>query len=456
MAATAAALVQGEPLLVYALVTVGATSITLTRPVQSAFIPEIVSGPDELTAANVGTGIVDGAGALAGPLVAGVLLGIGGPALVFLVCSAGLLGAAIIVAPLARRLGSVGPAVSAGEIAEAGDDAGFAAGIRLILTDAPLRAVTIVLAMSMALAGAIDIFYAVLALDVFDIGDSGVGFLSASTGLGALIGSGVAVVLVGRERLGRPLVQAAALFGAAVAAVAVAPGGLAAAGLLVFAGIGSAMVYVAIQTLTQRMAGDDVMSRVFGIQEAVMMTSQSLGSLAVPLLLVWLSPSVALVVAGLALPAAVLLVMPTLLRADRVGSGHARQLGALRRVPMFMPLSAPVLEQLAAAATLLHATPGEAIVAEGDPGDAFYVIETGTVEVSQRGTVIGRAEAGESFGEIALVRDVPRTATVRAVGMVDLVVLAREPFLDALTGQPRSHTIAVRLADERVDRLSAE
>ena len=118
---------------------------------------------------------------------------------------------------------------------------------------------------------------------------------------------------------------------------------------------------------------------------------------------------------------------------------------------MFMPLAAPVLEQLAASASLMQATSGEPIIVEGDPGDAFYVIESGTVEVTQGGTVVSRSGAGESFGEIALVRDVPRTATVRALGPVELVVLAREPFLDALTGQPRSRTLAVRVADERAD-----
>ena len=220
--------------------------------------------------------------------------------------------------------------------------------------------------------------------------------------------------MVGRERLAVALLGAAILFGAAVALVGLVPSAAGVVLCLVGAGAGWAFVYVEALTLAQRLAGDDVMSRVFGVMEALMMASQSLGALAVPLLVVALGPSLAIVASGGALAVIALLAGPTLLRADRIAPERIRDLRALRAVPMFGPLSAPVLERLASGSVRVSVVAGETIVSEGEIGDRFFVILSGAVRVLVGGRPIRTEGPGDSFGEIALLRDVPRTATVRA------------------------------------------
>lgn len=451
----AAALVAGAaPLIVYAAATLAATSITLTRPIQASLLPEVAATPDELTAANALSGAIEGAGSLVGPLAAGVLLGVGGPGLVFAAAALGVGTGAVAVAPVARtaadpvedRRGELEPAGSA--MARVREDA--IAGLATIAREPRLRAVVGLLTCSMLLLGALDIFYAVLAFEVLALGEGGVGFLGAATGLGALVGATSALSLVGRERLVGPFLWAAMLFGGSLAAVALAPGPVAAMGLLASAGAGSALVYVGAQTLVQRLAGDDVMSRVFGVVEALMMAATAVGGLLVPVLVALVGPGGSLVVAGAVLPLGAALAWRTLAPADRAGIEHREALRVLRRVPMLAPLSAPVIERLAAGAIEISAPAGAAIVREGERGDRFYVIAAGRVSVTVAGREVRVQGPGEGFGEIALLRDVSRTATVTALDDVRLVAVEREPFLAALTGQPRSRRLAARLVEERV------
>ena len=200
---------------------------------------------------------------------------------------------------------------------------------------------------------------------------------------------------------------------------------------IVGAGIGWAFVYIESITLAQRLAGDDVMSRVFGVMEALMMTSQSLGALAVPVLIVTVGPAAAIVACGVVLALVTLLAGPVLIRADRLMPERIELLSAMRGVPMFSPLSAPVLERLASSASRIAVASGAPIVSEGEVGDRFYVILHGSVRVSAAGRALGSLGVGESFGEIALLHDVPRTATVTAVEPVELLAVDRSRFLEA-------------------------
>ena len=212
MAAAAVALASGAPaLIVYALATLTATAITMTRPVQSALLPDVATTPDQLTAANVASGTIEGAGTLLGPALAGVLTAVGGPALVFAVSSVGLFLATLSILPLARR--DIRGAHDAGHAA--GEPLGrmLSRGFTEIAADPRLRGIVAVFAAASLLTGALDIFYAVLALDVFGLGDGGVGFVGAATGLGLLVGGTLAVSLVGRARLGLPILAASIVFG---------------------------------------------------------------------------------------------------------------------------------------------------------------------------------------------------------------------------------------------------
>jgi hypothetical protein len=247
-----------------------------------------------------------------------------------------------------------------------------------------------------------------------------------------------------------------------VFAIALAGAGLTDAPIPVIAailatGIGWSVAWVAATTLTQRLAGDDVMTRVFGVSESVQTGSEAVGGLLVPLLVVAVGPSWALVALGAALAVVAALSGPTLIRSDRVDPAFLRDLAVVRAVPMCGPLSGPVLERLASGAERLVVPTDTAVVRQGERGDRFYVITAGRVRVDVSGHDMGELGPGDSFGEIALLRDVPRTATVTTTEPTELLAIQREPFLEALTGQPRSRVIAGDVVQERLaaDRAAA-
>ena len=128
-------------------------------------------------------------------------------------------------------------------------------------------------------------------------------------------------------------------------------------------------------------------------------------------------------------------------------------LGSRRRrsgSPLFAPLSAPVIESLAAALRPEAYPAGADIVRQGDSGDRYFLLASGAVRVEIDGRLVQTLGPGDGFGEIALLRDVPRTATVRAIDNVEVFSLAREPFLEALTGVPASRAAAEAVAEQRL------
>jgi MFS family permease len=469
MALTAVALVAGAvPIVVYVLATIVASVVALSRPIHSALMPEVVESPDDLTAANVVSGMGESAGSLIGPLGAGVILGLGGPAGVFLVAAVGNAIGSVAVLTVARerarvrRREAVTPVAPNLEPVARGTDRPsrwratareLVGGFSAILADARLRAVVLIAAWATFLVGAMDILYAVLAIELMGLDGGGVGFVGAIGGVGAILGSVAGLLLVGRERLGMSLAASAVLFGVGIATIAFATGSIAAAALLVLAGVGSGLTNVGAQTLIHRLAGDDVMSRVFGVLQGLMMGATALGALAVPLVIGLVGNRATFAVAGLSLPFILVLLGRAIIRGDRVDTGRAAELRILRGIPMLAPLSGPVLERLAGGITRSRHEAGSTVIREGESGDRFYAVESGRLVVSVAGREIRRLGAGDGFGEIALIRDVPRTATVTAVDEVSLLEIGREPFIEALGGQPRSRTIAAGLVD---DRLAAD
>ena len=472
MAITAAALGGGaHPVLIYVLATITATLVALSRPIHAALMPEVVTSPDDLTAANVVSGMAESAGSLIGPLGAGLLIGVGGPSAVFVAAAVGNVAGSVAVLgvarqrAMARRREQAAVLARPAETAAATDGAPGRArrwratgaelvgGLSAILADDRLRAVVLIATWATFLVGSMDILYAVLAIELMGLGGGGVGFVGAVGGVGAILGSVAGLLLVGRERLGVSLTASAVLFGAGIAAIALVTGSFAAAGLLILAGIGSGLTNVGAQTLIHRLAGDDVMSRVFGVLQGLMMGATALGALAVPLAITVVGNRATFAVAGLSLPIVLVLVGRAIVRGDRLDTGRAAELRLLRGIPMLAPLSGPVLERLAAGISRTARPAGSTVIREGERGDRFYILETGEVAVSVNGQVIRRLGPGEGFGEIALIRDVPRTATVTALDDVVLLGIDREPFVDALSGQPRSRTIAGVLVD---DRLAAD
>jgi MFS family permease len=451
MAATAIALWTAAPaLVVYLFATLTATAITVTRPAQTALLPDVCETPEKLTASNVTAGTAEAAGVLLGPAIAGVLVGVGGPALVFAAASLGLLLATLAVLPLLRAALARPFRPPPQEELDAGILHVASRGIAELAGDPRLRAIVGIYAAAALLLGMLDIFYAVLAIDVLGLDESAIGYLGAVTGVGMLVGGTSAMTLVGRARLGGPILAAAIVFGGAVALIGLAPGVAVVVALLVFAGLGWQFVSIGILTMTQRIATPSVHGRVFGVYEALLQGGAAFGGLAVPVLIAIAGTTGAFVVGGLMVPVVTLLAARSLLAADRTAILRRDELRMLRASPLFAPLSAPVLESLAAALRTETHPAGTDIVRQGDPGDRYYLLEGGAVRVEIDGRLVQTLGPGDGFGEIALLRDVPRTATVRAIDDVEVYSLAREPFLEALTGVPASRAAAEAVVEQRL------
>jgi MFS family permease len=454
-AAAGAALIIGEALVGYALGIVAMALIALTRPLLASLLPEVARSPEELTAGNVASGLGEGFGALGGSLIAGVLFGVAGAPFVLVAGGAVMVGASLLLLPLALRARAIerdalraaqGGFASIARIAFRE----LAAGAVTTLGDRRLVALSTLMAMTIGTLGALNVLIVIVAIDVLGYDEQAAGYLAAVTGVGALLGSIVATSLVGRERIATPLLASVVGFAVAVAAVGLGSTPLPVVIALVATGIGWSVAWVAATTMIQRLVGDDVMTRVFGINESLQTGAESLGGLVVPVLVVTIGPGGALIALGSFLGLVAVVAAPVLLRADRIDPAILRDLAIIRAVPMFSPLSAPVVERLAAYAEHSAAAPGEVIVTEGEHGDRFYIVLSGRVHVTVQGRDAGSVTGGGSFGEIALIRDVPRTATVEAIEPTELLAIRREPFLEALTGQARSRALASDVVEERL------
>lgn len=233
-----------------------------------------------------------------------------------------------------------------------------------------------------------------------------------------------------------------ALWSIPVGLLGILPGLSAALLLLAAGGVGRVVMDVSGRTLLQRVAPEHTLARIFGVLEGMHMASLAVGSLLAPLLVFLAGREGAFVLSGIVVLAVLLLLWRPLRRVDSVGVARPRELALLRGIPIFAPLGAVEMERLAANLVPVHAHAGSVIVRQGQPGDRFYVVVRGDVQVEIDGKPVRRLGPGASFGEIALLRDVARTATVRALESTELLALERSIFLEAVTGQPASHSVA--------------
>ena len=303
-----------------------------------------------------------------------------------------------------------------------------------MLRERTSRLLTALVAAEYVLVGMLDILLVVLALDLLGMSEAGPGVLNAMLGLGGLAGAGLALVLVGRWRLVVLLAVSGVLVGIPIALAGLSHSALVAGAVLAVAGAAKVVFDVAARTLVQRLLPPRLLTSVFGVQESVMDAGLALGSLAAPALVLLAGPARAFVVAGVFLPVLVLVTARPLRRLDRRAVVPAGVLALLRAVPFLAMLEPGKLDRLAGEAGRTTTTAGTAVVTEGEAGDCFYVIGSGSVEVLVSGEAVRRLGPGDWFGELALLRGVPRTATVVAVDDVVLWAVRREEFLGVVAG----------------------
>ncbi|MFL5957042.1 MAG: MFS transporter, partial [Solirubrobacterales bacterium] len=408
-AAAAAVYTDSPPLVVYVLAALVGVAATAFRPAEAALVPTLARTPEELTAANVTASTIESIGIFGGPAIGGLLLAATGPATVFAV-TAGLL---LVSAALLLGIRPAPEPEPAGRHEESIREE-LLAGFRAIVGERRLRLLVGLFSAQTFVDGMLSVLIVVVAFDLLDTGRAGVGFLNSAVGIGGLLGALAAAALVGRRRLAADFGLGIFIWGVPIALVAVWPNQVFALVLLGIVGVGNTLVDVSGMTMMQRAAPGEVLARVFGVLESLLLLTVALGSFVAPLLVDWLGARGALVVAGALLPVLVVPAWPRLTAIDRAARVPEGQLELLRGNAIFAPLPASTLEQLADRMAEVRAQAGEQIVRQGEPGDLFYVIEEGTVEVAVDGQPAHELGRGESFGEIALLRNVPRTATVTA------------------------------------------
>jgi MFS family permease len=450
LAAIAGAIAAGAPLAVVLVLAAVVTVLqTAHRPAQAALLPLLARAPRELAAANAVWSGLDNAGFLVGALLGGALIAAAGTAALFSVTAALLLAA---VAALARIERDRVPAHRA-EMTGLGEIAG---GLRAVRSDRALAFVVGVLAATTLVVGMVDVLVVVAALTLLDLGDAGVGWLNGAWGAGGLAGGVAALMLLHRGRLSAGLAGGAVLAGMSLLVLAALPG--AAAGLVLFAafGAGYALIEIAGLTLAQRLASDELLARAFGVMESVYWITTGIGAILAPVLIAWLGVRGALAVAGGCLVVPVAAGAGALARIEDRRPVPERGFELLRGVSFLAPVPLATLENLALRLAPVSVAAGEDAVREGEPGERFYVIDSGVLDVHAGGRALGRLGPGDCFGEIALLHDVPRTATVTAAAPAQLQSLGREEFLAAVTGQPRAAQAAKRFAAHRMGDASED
>lgn len=442
--ATAAAMYAELPVVVvYAVAAVAASSFVVTRPTQSALLPSLANTPDELTAGNAAVGVMEGAGVLFGPLVAAAVLTGSPPAMVFLIAGAALVVAAGLTLGLRPTGGLAAIAVS--DDPGDSDDGGFLAGIAIVARDRDARLIVGLLTAGFLMVGSADVLFVLLAMDLLGIGEPGAGVLTAALGAGTMAGGALAFGLIGQRRLATVAAGGALAWGLGIALVGLTASAVLAPVLIVAGGAGLTVVNIAGRTLLQRSIRDEVLSRVFGLQEGLAMAGLAAGSILVPIVVGGVGLVGTTIVVAATMPAIVAIVWRGLSDLDRRAVVPVAQLALLRRTSLFRPLPAPQLESVARRATWLTIPAGTAVIREGDPGDRFYVLASGALDVVRDGRPLRTVtQIGDGFGEIALLRGVPRTATVTTTAETTLLAIDRAPFLAAVTGHPDAFAAAER------------
>ncbi|MGO9584101.1 MAG: MFS transporter [Acidimicrobiales bacterium] len=434
---------SGPALLVYALAVMTSVTQSAFRPSQAALLPVLARDPAELTAANTATSTVESVGFFAGPALAALLLAVANPTTVITIDAVSFVWSAFFVI----RLGADTRPPSDDE-KKSGLVAEAIKGFPTILGNGDLRLVIGLLVAQTVVAGASLVFLVTMALSLLHLGLPGVGELQAVLGVGGIVGGFVALVLAHRKRLSFDFGMGVLLWSTPLLMFAAWPVLPVAIVMMALIGMGNSLVDINAFTVLQRLVPGAVMARVFGAMESLVIAGMAAGSLLMPLFISTVGLRAGLAILGSAVTVLVLASVAGLNRIDRTTLAPTK-VPLIAGNEIFAPLAEPVLEELARALIEVDVPAGEAVVEEGMPGDRFYLIESGVAEVTKGGLVVNRLGPGDSFGEIALLRDVPRQATVRAIEDLTLFALEREVFLDAVTG----HNEANRLANDVISRF---
>ena len=452
--ATACVVADLAPVTYFAPIVLMAVASTAFDPAKNALMPSLVRDQGQLTAANAISNTAESTSVFLGPALGGALLALTSIELTMAACPV-LLLIAVVQLRAVRPIADAG-AEDGGAGATPDDDGdrerrddGIAAGFTAVRKSRALSLVIGLIGVQSFLDGLLCVLVVVVALELLSLGNAGVGVLDAAVGVGGLIAGGAAIA-IGSRGLARTFAAGMVLSGLPIVALGLTSEVGVVVALMALVGIGATLSDVAGVTLLQRAAPAHVLGRVFGVLEGVMWATVGIGGLLAPLLIALLGIRGALVAVGLLLPVVTALAWPLLRALDAELDAPSAQLALLRGIPMLAVLPAATLEALASGMERLDTARGTEITVQGEPGRTFYVIAGGTVEVLDGDRRLRELGPGDSFGEIALLRSSPRTATVRTTTDAQLYVLDGADFVAAVTGHAESASQAAIVVAERL------
>ncbi|HEX6843913.1 MAG TPA: cyclic nucleotide-binding domain-containing protein [Actinomycetota bacterium] len=430
---------------VLTLATLAALAFTTGRPNHHALLPSLAEVPQEVAAGNSVSSLGEGLGATFGGLLAGLVLALAGPGAVYCLTAV----AACLAAAL--TFGIRGPDHAGEEAMRPWTLARDAAQGLATLARARDPRLLVLLAAALTLAsGVVGVLTVPLVIDVLGLGEPGVGLLNTAWSVGSFVGAAASVGFVTRRRLAWPIVAGAGAFAVGSLVFGLAQAAVVVVVASVLAGSAIALLDVLGRTLLQRVTDDAVLTRVFGAVESLWFLGYGAGSAIAPFLERAVGLDAAFVLGGGLMLACAALAIPGLRRIDRAAVVPDRQVALLGAIGMFAPLPRVDLERLAAMLDRIDVVAGTELIRQGDIGDRFYVVDAGTFEIVRDGVRVALAPVGDHFGEIALLHDVPRTATVRALEDGAVWALDQEEFLATVTGLPQAERAAQSVSAERL------
>lgn len=456
MFALAGAAFLSAPVLIAVLIAFLSTMFsTPYLPAVSAITPSLVKEND-LAAANSVTSVVENTAMVLGPAVGGLLLVLGSPELAFVLNGVSFLASTALVAAMKPRA-----KVAQESEAETSLGQRVVEGIQAIRSSAEISVLVGILVTATFFYGHELVLLVLVSEQRLGLGADGVGFLMAAVGAGGILAAGVTSRLAQLPRPGAVLAVSLVLSGCALIGLAFVRSPIVAYALMALDGAGNIILDVMAITLLQRTIRQDVMGRVFGVMDSLGVAGILVGSFLAPIWVDLFGLRVALLIGGGVLPLVTVLAASRLRAVDRQAQQRMLELAPrvelLSGLGIFEGASRQSLERLAGDAREEQVASGAVVVREGEPADDFYVVRSGTLNVSsagERGSAVSSVnvlEAGDYFGEIGLLEKIPRTATVSAAEDCVLLRIAGQDFIEAVSQSP---SLPGTLADAMVGRLT--
>ncbi len=432
-AAAACAFAEAPIAVVVGCCAITAGAFTFLLPASAVFLPTIVRSAGELTIANVWISSCESVSTLGGSALATALLALQGPALVLAVCAALNLTSTSISASRGSVVGASPATIAHGD----GSVGATRLVLRSIMALRERRGATGVLAIAggqYVLVGSLDLIVVVLAKDELGLGESGPGLLATSIGVGAVACALASAFLVRRERLSPLLIGALGTVVVALLTLGLAPALATALVLLPLAGFSRSLLDLTSRMLLQRATPPHQVASVFAAIELFGGVGMLCGSIIAQILIAVGGVDDALIGIGVFFAALLVLTFRSLRVADDSADIPIVAIGLLRMIPTFAPLPPLAIETVARAAIEVPFEAGQVVMSEGDEGDRFYAVADGSYDIVVGGLHVRTVERGDGFGEIALLANMGRTATVTANRAGSLLAIQRDPFLAAVTG----------------------